>query len=309
MGTSLAAASAEAGVSTENGAVIDAVAKLHEFQTLDLAALGAKPIAIVPQGKRVENLKPLLDTYLLKPERRRGTARLRDVASFIEMTLRYKSVASAVFAMPDDSAPKFTAVFDYHPSGDQSSMTDWMQHRAEYAPPLAEEWIAWDAQDGEWMNQAEFAAFLEMHATDLIVAKLDDPTLKTFADLVEGTWASPSDMIRLSRKLQVNVNAVVRNAQTISSGELSIVYEEVHTDGEGAPLKVPTLFTLAIPVFYLGGLYRIACQLRYRVAAGKILWMYQMVRPDLVFDDAFKGVVADVKRETALPVFIGSPEQ
>jgi hypothetical protein len=174
---------------------------------------------------------------------------------------------------------------------------------------LSDEWKAWTAKNNTFMGQGDFAAFVEEHITDLIVPNLDDPKLKTFADLVEGSWATPADMMKLSRGMSVNVESKVKNAQTLSSGEVSVVFEEVHTNGAGEPLKVATLFTIAIPVFYAGDLYRIAARLRYRVQGGSISWLYQLVRPELVFDDAFKGLVEKVKKETNVPVFAGTPEK
>jgi len=148
---------------------------------------------------------------------------------------------------------------------------------------------------------------------------------QTFADLIEKSArgaindeaskeleklvASPSDMVSLSRSLQVNVETTVKNAQTLNSGEVSVIYDEIHKDGAGQPLRVPTLFQICIPVFYSGDLYRIPARLRYRLNSGKITWSYQLVRPDLVFDDAFDGIVAKVRGESQLPVFLGSPEQ
>jgi uncharacterized protein YfdQ (DUF2303 family) len=158
------------------------------------------------------------------------------------------------------------------------------------------------------MSQVDFAAFIEDNVTNLVVANLDDPDIKTYADLVQGTWANPSDMVGLSRGLQVNVKSVVRNAQTLASGEASFVFEETHSDGTGAPLKVANLFTILIPVFFAGEAYRIPTRLRYRVNEGRISWMYQLARPDLVFDDAFKGIVDVVRNQTQAPVFLGTPE-
>lgn len=293
---------------TDVGALVGVLGRLHEFSTHDALLAGAAPFAVVPEGKKIESLKPIIDAFRSLPDRRRGTANVRDVASLVELTNRFKSDASAIFAAPDKTSPKVVTVFDYHPAGAKATEADWLTHRASYAPPLSEEWKAWIGKNDTVMNQAEFAAFIENRIGDLIVPNLDDPKLKTFAELVEGVWAKPSDMVQLSRKLQVNIASKVRNDQTLSSGEVSIVYEEVHQDGAGQPLKIPTLFTIAIPVFYAGELYRIAARLRYRVRDGVISWFYQLVRPDLVFDDAFNGIVEKVKSETQLPVFIGTPE-
>jgi uncharacterized protein YfdQ (DUF2303 family) len=286
--------------------------KFHEFELLSLGTGdAAAQFAVVPASKTVQSLRPILDEFLPKPRRRVGKSTLRDVGSFVELTKRFASGDSAVFANPDRAQPSLVTVFDYHPKGDAPATADWLQHRATYAPPLSDEWKAWSGKNGVGMAQGDFAAFIEERATDLVVVNLDDPDnrlLKTLADLVEGAWANPTDMVRLSRGLQVNVESVVKNAQTLNSGEVSILYEETHKDGAGQPLKVPTLFTIAIPVFYAGQLYRLAARLRYRVGGGKITWFYQLVRPDLVFDDAFNGIVSTVRTETTLPVFIGSPE-
>lgn len=284
--------------------------KLHEF-SLESVARDSRnaQFAVVPAGKSIVSLKPLLDELREKPERRRGTATLRDLKSFIEFVDRFKSDDTALFANPDKTNPSLTAVFDYHPQGSEATKADWAQHRAVYAPELTNEWKAWIGKDGTPMAQADFAAFVDDRIRDLIVPALDDPKLKTFADLVQGAWATPSDMVKLSRSLQVNVESVVKNAQTLNSGEVSIIFEEVHKDGAGAPLRVPNLFTIAIPVFYGGELYRIAARLRYRVNNARISWSYQLVRPDLVFDDALNEIIGTASIDTSLPLFLGAPEK
>jgi len=283
--------------------------QLHGFQILKLDPSTTPFAAVVPKGKELKSVKPLLDEYLKAPERRRGSSSLRDLASFIAAVERFKGDESAVFADPNRSAPSVTAVFDYHPKGGDATKADWLGHRAVYAPQLSDEWKAWSAKNGQWMNQGEFAAFIEEHVTDLVVVNLDEPSIKTYAELVEGSWAGPSDMVSLSRGLQVNVSAVVKNAQTLNSGEVSITYQETHRDGAGEPLKVKTLFMVCIPVFYAGALYRIPVRLRYRVKDDSLLWLFQMVRPDRVFDDAFNGVVQQVRDETKVPTFLGTPEK
>jgi hypothetical protein len=86
-----------------------------------------------------------------------------------------------------------------------------------------------------------------------------------------------------------------------------VSYDEQHRDGAGQPIRVANLFQICIPVFYAGTPYRMAVRLRYRLNGGKLSWSFLLVRPDLVFDDAFRGIVAKVE-ETGTPVFLGSPE-
>lgn len=287
----------------------DLAEQFEQFHKFELVTVGDVQFAVVPKGKELKSIKSLRDEYLTKPERRRGTATIRDLKSFIQFVQRFKSGNTALFANPDKSAPSLTAVFDYHPEGGDATVADWTHHRAVYAPQLSDEWKVWTGRDGTSMAQADFAAFVDDHIREIIVPALDDPKLKTFADLVQGAWATPTDMVKLSRSLQVNVESVVKNAQTLNSGEVSIIFEEVHKDGAGAPLRVPNLFTIAIPVFYGGVLYRIAARLRYRVNNAKISWSYQLVRPDLVFDDALNEIIGQASTDTSLPLFLGAPEK
>jgi hypothetical protein len=104
------------------------------------------------------------------------------------------------------------------------------------------------------------------------------------------------------------VETTVKNAVQLNTGIINVQFEETHRDGLGQPIQIANLFQICVPVFYGGTPYRIAVRLRYRLAGGKIVWSYQLVRPDLVFDDAFKGIVKQVVDETEVPVFLGTPE-
>jgi hypothetical protein len=74
-------------------------------------------LAVVPEGKNVQDLTVILDKYLPKPLRRRGTATLTDAASFVAHLNRFASRSHVVFANPDRAKPSLTSVFDYHPEG------------------------------------------------------------------------------------------------------------------------------------------------------------------------------------------------
>lgn len=287
--------------------------ELHRAEFVPL--VGPQQAVVLPAGRKLHSLKPLLDEYLGKPERRVGTSKAFDLASFIALVLRFSTVDSVVFADPDETAPRLTAVFDYHPSNsrgvdkDGSPPADWLKHRATYAPALSDDWTAWEAKDGTFMNQIDFAAFIENQATSLIVPNLDDPKIKTYAELVQGSFATPSQLIGLSRGLEVSVGIKAKSAIRLSSGEIAMQWEESHADGAGQPIKVPSLFQICIPVFYAGAVYRLAAKLRYRVSAGTMAWAYELIQPELAFKDAFDEMAEKVRKETSQPVILGAPEQ
>lgn len=295
----------------ENAAevVANVLRQFDGFETyiLDRPEAESALVAVVPDGKRVEDLKPILDRYLLRPERIRGTAQLYDLESFIRHIRRFAVERSVVFANPNRQTPSFVAVYDYHDATDDEP--DWLEHRAQYRPELSEEWKVWSAHNGKPMAQADFAAFIEDRIVDLVVPDITAERIKGFADVVQGRWAMPTEVHELSRNLAVNVETAVRNAITLNTGEITVVYDEQHKDGAGQPIRVANLFQIAIPVFYAGDTYRIAARLRYRLNSGKVTWTYQLVRPDLIFDDAFKGIVTKIDEETeGPPVFLGQPE-
>lgn len=272
----------------------------------------AAGVLVLPAGRTPVSIKKFLDEYLPTPERREGTARAFSLDSFIALFDRFATSASAVFANPDKplGLPSLTAVFDYHPATvGEDRPTDWLKHRAVFQPQLSDEWKAWLLKNGTFMSQADFAAFMEDRITNVIVPNLDDPKLKTFAELVQGTFAEPADLVKLSRGLEVNVGSQVKSAVRLSSGEISIQYTETHSDGTGAPIKVPNLFQVCIPVFYAGEWYRMAAWLRYKVSGGSVSWAYQLVQPELVFKSAFEEMAKAVAERTNRPVLFGAPEQ
>ena len=81
-----------------------------------------------------------------------------------------------------------------------------------------------------------------------------------------------------------------------------------HRDGAGAPVKVPNLFLIEIPIFAGSVRYRLAVRLRYRIAGGAVTWWIELARADEAFDDAFRHDAARAAEETGLPLLYGQPE-
>lgn len=295
--------------STNLGVLAQQITDLHGHDILHLKAgeEGDATFIVLPQGKTLKDITPELEKYLPAPRRMRGTTSLTTAAAFLKFLERFsKPTETVVFADPTRSAPKLTAIFDYHKV---DHTPQFGVHRAEYAPKLSDPWNTWVGNDDTEMPQGDFAEFIEENLPDIIVPHLDDPNLKTFASLVDGTFAEPSQLLELSRGMQVNVNAQVRGAVTLANGAIQVQYAEVHADGEGQPLKVPNLFQIAVPVFEGGAAYVMGARLRYRVADRRVLWRYLLVRPDIVFKAAFDEVVQQVEQEANVPVFHGAPSK
>jgi uncharacterized protein YfdQ (DUF2303 family) len=295
---------------TEAGAIIDALEHVDPARVKSIGVEGVeRNVLVVREGYEVHELKPLLDKYRTAPERRKGTASLDDLASFVAHVKRFADEDSAVFADRSNiDRPALEAVLDYHRQT-ASGAPRFGEHRARYEFPLSEEWVTWRAKNGKSMAQAEFAAFLEGRVTDLDGEP--GPAAIVFASKVACDFATPSRLIALSRGLGVREDARVVNAQVLASGETQMVFETTHQtyDKDGGPITVPGAFLIAIPVFRRGPAYQIPAKLRYRKQDSKIVWWFELHRLDSVFDHAFDEACDSVRAGTGLPLFLGRSER
>lgn len=267
------------------------------------AVLGKDGLRVVPKSAFAE--------YLSHPERRTGTAAMTRLESFIAHVLRFKNGDSVVFAKDDRTAPGLTAVLDYHDAGADGTPR-FGKHRTTFPFPLSDEWKVWNKRDGDKMGMVDFAEFLEERINDVDYLESVDDLNEDIRRFIGATGldkiASPSRLVELSRNLQIHETSNIKAVHNPSSGEGVIRFESEHTDAAGAPVDVPGLFIICIPVFAHDGYYRIAARLRYRKGPEGISFWFDLWRPDLVFDDAFDKACERVKSETGLPLLVGAPE-
>ena len=272
------------------------------------------PVAIVRGDKpEVRDVQHLLGAWRFKPRAKAGTAKALTLRAFIDLTKRHMTEHTAVFADSDWTKPSLTTVVDYHrlngtaqDGAVEVGAAENLKHRIVYPFPLSEEWKAWIKMNGELMNQAEFAAFIEDRIADL--SSPADFERGQYEPQFGTTLATPADLIQLARGLAVNVEAKVKNAQTLQSGEASIQFEEVHKDADGKPIRVPGIFMLKVAPFFMGEIARIPVRLRYRLRAGTIVWFYQIWRPEFFVAERVQNDVILVAKDTGLPTFEGAPE-
>lgn len=287
---------------SEAAAIIEAVKGLSQVEAVPgLDGLGI----IIPGDKELRSLKPLLDEFRDRPERRSGTVGITDLRSFSAFMNRFKGGPSVVFS--DDAVPRLVGIVDYHAetfTGDPA----FCRHRVLYDFPISDEWKAWEKKDAEGMTQADFAEFVEDRVGDLVVAT--DPTdpLVVRVSSMGGTLATPAKVLEVSRGFSVHANEAVKSAINLQSGETQVQYESAHSDAGGGSVKVPGWFLIAIPVFRNGASYLLAVRLRYRLQGGRIIWFYQLHQPRKVFDHAIAEAEASVAEQTGLPVYRGRPE-
>lgn len=264
-------------------------------------------ILFVPKGYEAKSIKPFVDEYRKAPERRRGTATLEDLESFIAHVNRFKDEGSVVFAKKDP--PSLLAVLDYHPAG-ASSEPRFGRHRSAYAFPLSDEWKTWNDRNGsaKLMDQANFAEFIETRIIDVRAPDGVGDATKARLESIGARAAAPFELLNLSRGLAIRAELKVQNAVNLSTGETQLEFVTTHQDAGGKTLDVPGAFVITIPVFRFGQPYELVVRLRYRLRGGEIGWFYELLGQDAVFDDAFVGACQQTKEQTGLPLYGGTPE-
>ena len=319
---------------TPEAAAVAEIVRAHiKPQVITVTGQGgtATEILILPKDLAAKGIKPFLDEYLAAPERRQGTAVMTDLDSLIAHVNRFRDADSALFADDDRGAPALFAVLNYHrarnPLGEAGSILEGVgdaqprfgDHRAAYRFPLAAEWKAWHAIDDDAMAQTAFAEFLSERIMDVITppeyltgaAKPDGDAEAWIAEMVAkigGKPSGPARLMELSRGLHVKDTQEVKEVVNTATGEVQLRFESAHQDAAGAPLTVPTLFLIAIPVFHNGPLYQLPVRIRYRLRGGAIRWTMKLHRSDLCQDHAFREACQRAAAETALPLFYGAPE-
>lgn len=291
-------------------AIIDTmtILNLATFHTVQNGTSEEMQVCVIPKGKEIVSIKQFFDEYRTRPERRRGTATLTTLESFIAHVKRHRDDASVVFSdTADRKAPKLIAVYDYNEAGGDVTKARFGEHRAVYHFPISEEWTAWTSRT-QAMQQDAFAEFLEERIVDVIDPATVGETVKRFAAELGITLAAPQRLMELSRGLAVRVGQRVVQQVNLSSGEAQLGFEEKH-EGESGPLKVPGGFAIGVPVFRSGALYQVPARLRYRVHGGAVSWMLSLQRVDQVWDHAITEACDLTAKETGCPLFYGTPEK
>ncbi|GGG77758.1 hypothetical protein GCM10011415_28360 [Salipiger pallidus] len=153
-----------------------------------------------------------------------------DADSLIRYANRFSTSASVLIADIDTLAVH--ACLDWHGHNQatdaESLKTGARKHTASLKLRESEEFKRWNKIEGQLIDQMEFAEFLDENAADIITPE-------------------PATMIEIARDLEATQGVNFKSSTRLQTGERSIVYEtETHTRGE---MKVPTQFTLQIPLF------------------------------------------------------------
>lgn len=298
----------------DHGGGIDAIIKLaNKARTSTLISVETNglgdglpaevPLLFNQETGTVRAVSEQIEAYRQNPKRRQGVARLTTLQSFIDFANRHKDDGSVIFGKTTWPEPHLIAVINYHNIDNTPRHRD---HAGWYQFPVTDELKAWIDGNNSLMEQAEFAAFLEDHAAELSAPF--DAERSEYERLFKERFATPNELIDLSRHLEVFVGAKVKRGERLSTGERTVEFTEEHLNGAGEKVEIPGVFMLAVPAWLDGEPVRIPARLRYRIAGGTIKWFYSLYRWEAALRERIQGDLAEAGKQTGLPVFEGAPE-
>lgn len=246
------------------------------------------PVAIVPEGFKVETLERLLEleeSLRDEPNELRGCAMFSELEGFEAHANRFKTPASVIFA--DESRTQLHAVYDYHVEPDEPR---WMRHRASYAAKLSPEWLAWAGRHEKPMSQDDFGTWIDYHMSDIVDAEGYPPA---------------AAVLEMARGLSIRIKGTFERKINPTTGEGTLVSKDEH---DTSSTKIPRAFLLGIPVFLGGDKWAIEARVKFALKDGKPVFAYSLHQHDRKLREAFADIRKHASEATGLPVWAGSPE-
>ncbi|MFP3564737.1 DUF2303 family protein [Paraburkholderia sp. SIMBA_030] len=243
------------------------------------------------------NLREYDDSkFLVAPQRKKASVRLRTPEDFIDYVKRHGSLADSTIWCEADY-PKgevaFTSILN--DNGEDPGAAAWRDHLAYFQPEFSEEWKRWISGHKKAMNQVEFAAFLEENLKD-IVGPTDGENLPTGAQMLEMALA-----------FEATQDFRFKSGVRLANGGINLSFVQDDDDATLQRMQMFEKFAIGIPVFRNRDAYRVDARLRYRVRDAKLTFNYELVRFDKVLEAAANGVIATIREKTGNPFFFGDP--
>lgn len=258
---------------------------------------GMPPLAFVPEGHGKYEMHSM-ELHLASPRRKKGTVKLHELASFIDVVKKQGSLTSTNIYLDVDYAQskiQATAVFNDHT--DNAAEAGWRDHRAVYMPRFSEEWHRWINTSGKQMAQVELAHFLERNIADI-------------AGNAESKLPSGSEVLTFVSKLEETRKVKYGSAVNLQNGMVQFEFVEDGDSNTKGKLDMFREFAIGVRPFQHGDAYQVKAFLRYRIDrnTGEIKFWFELQRADKVLEDACREMIETIKSSAGVPVLFGTPE-
>ena len=213
-----------------------------------------------------------------------GVMTMLTPVSFAMAITNNRDDRTQVFA--DNEKSEIVAVFDYLANGGKKFANDlrangWGQHRAVISFAESRKLKEW-RKTLEWMNQHEFANFLEDHLEDVIT-----PT--------------GQELLSIATDLEASSAGSFKGRVNLDNGSVALHYQ----DDVETTVEVPRNLTLGIPLFEHGDRYRLGARLRFVISGGAVKFRLLFTNLQDAKDQEFERIVQEIEEKTACAIYRG----
>ncbi len=274
-------------VKTENDTLVEQVQLANRHAIRD--SISNTPVLLHRDGRIAS-----LERYMPEPLRPRARAVFNEPASFIAYIQAHDEDGTHLFGDVTEQSGSFMAILDYHlPTTAESAKqgAQWGEHTARLNLQVTPEWQRWLGSNAKPFEQAAFAEFLEDNVRDVVKP-------------------SGAELLEVALTLQAAKKVAFRSAVRLDNGEHQLTYVEEIAGQAGATgkLQVPERFTIAMAPFEGADPVEIEVRLRYRLMEGRVVFIYQLLRPDVAIRLMWERIRNRIASETGYVVHRGSAE-
>lgn len=250
---------------------------------------GGIPYVALPEGYTVNDLESLLPT----PSRKRAKVVMLDSGSFIDYAKKHGSLDNCtLYADVDYDTSKCNIVAVINDHGSDVGEARWRDHTATFAPKLSFEWKRWVALNGQAQDQAKFAAFIEDNMGD-IASVAGMPTA--------------TEMLQMALAFEAHSDKRFKKRIDLQSGGTQLEYVDQADENTSAKMRLFERFTIGIPVFQgSSAAYPIEARLKFRQNSDKLVFWFELIRPDRVFRQSVTDEIVKIHESTGFMLLYGN---
>ena len=195
-------------------------------------------------------------------------------------TYKDKDGVSAIFA--DVPGNSLRAYLNYH-TPEKPNRHD---HSATYTVGWDPVYAAWQRLDGNFVDQVDFARFLEEHASEI-------------------TAPDSAQIIEIARSLEVSSNVEFKKAVNLQSGLVQLNFVEQDSARTPGNFEIPKSLTIKTPVYFGGEPQEIKFFFRYSAKNAGLKFKLDMYRRSYIERDAFLAIANKVATDAGVPLYLG----
>lgn len=227
-----------------------------------------------------------------QPRRKVATVSLTELDSFITYVKRHGSLTESTIwckANYPKGQLDFVAILNDH--GEQEYEQAWRDHRASFTPEFSEEWRIWTKHNNAQLSQIEFALFIEQNLKDIAS--------------VEG-MPTGTQMLAMATDLEITQDSKFKSQARLQSGGVRLEFVDDADEGTAKRMDIFSKFAIGLQVFRNGDPYQVEARLRYRQNSGKLVFWFELIRPDVTLEAASKDLITQLRDQTGNPFFFGN---